>query len=110
MRALLVVAVVAAICLTAGCAGFARAPVVPGYGFIYSDFASPLQVDYNKAAVSSKMGEAVCEDVLGWVAVGDASVHAAAASKGITQINTVDYKFWNILGIYSKFTTVVYGD
>ena len=110
MKALVLVGAIVAAGLMVGCAGIAHAPVVPGVGFIYSDFQSPMQVDYNKAVAGNKVGEATSQDILGWVCIGDASVKAAAAMGNITTINHVDYKFYNILGIYSKFTTVVYGD
>jgi len=43
-------------------------------------------------------------------ATGDASISAAAASGGISRIHHVDHETLNILGIYAKYTTVVYGE
>jgi len=58
----------------------------------------------------SKVGEATATSVLGLVATGDSSIKTAAANGGITKIKYVDYEVKNILGIYGKYTTVVYGD
>jgi len=58
----------------------------------------------------SKVGKAMSTSILGLVAMGDASIKTAAANGGITRIKYVDYEVDNILGIYGKYTTVVYGD
>ena len=58
----------------------------------------------------SKVGTAESVSVLGLVAVGDASIKTAAANAGITTIKYVDYEVENILGIYGKYKTIVYGD
>ena len=58
----------------------------------------------------SKVGKATATSVLGLVATGDSSIKTAAANGGITKIKYVDYEVENILGIYGKYTTVVYGD
>jgi len=110
VRVMLCVLVVLGGLALAGCAGYVRAPVVPGYGFIFSDFKSPMQTEFNKTTIAEKRGEATSQDILGWVCTGDASIKAAAADGKITTVHHVDYHFWNILGVYSKFTTIVYGD
>ena len=58
----------------------------------------------------SKVGKATSTSILGLVATGDASIKTAAANGGINKIKYVDYEVENILGIYGKYTTVVYGD
>ena len=90
--------------LTTSCA-MAAAPV---NGFWYSEVAHPGHATDN--ATSSKMGKAECTSILGLVATGDASISAAARAGGITKIHHVDYDSYSILGIYAKFTTIVYGD
>jgi hypothetical protein len=42
--------------------------------------------------------------------MGDASISAAAQNGGITRIHHVDHETMNILGIYAKYTTIVYGE
>ena len=48
--------------------------------------------------------------MLGIVAWGDGSMHAAAENGGITTIRSADYEFFSAFGIYTTYTTVVYGD
>ncbi|MBU0634713.1 MAG: TRL-like family protein [Candidatus Omnitrophica bacterium] len=58
----------------------------------------------------SKVGTAKATSILGMVATGDCSIKTAAANGGIKTIKYVDYDAKNILGIYGKYTTTVYGD
>ena len=96
--------------LLAGCAGFMQAPVVPPLGFVFTDYKAPLDADYAGANLGSKVGTASTMNILGLVALGDASVKTAAGSSGISAVQCADYEFFNVLGIYSKFTLIVYGD
>ncbi|MBK8175407.1 MAG: hypothetical protein IPK66_09170 [Rhodospirillales bacterium] len=59
---------------------------------------------------SMKKGEAMCTSILALVAQGDCSIEAAKAQGGIKRVAYVDRKVENILGIYGKYTTIVYGD
>lgn len=110
MRTLVCVAGLAAVLVLSGCAGFVRAPISPGMGLVFSDYKMPLDSGFGDRKVTEKVGKATTENILGVVVVGDSSIEAAAAEGNITTIHHVDYHFWNILGIYSKFTTLVYGD
>lgn len=93
-----------------GCANYYVAPVMPPGGWIYSDIKAPMDTDVQKTPVSPKSGEASSMSILGAVATGDASVRTAAANGDIKTIDHVDYTFFNVLGVYSKFTTKVYGE
>jgi len=95
--------------------------VVPGCfaGLAFSSQGTPLGFIYTDAGVSShatendvgrKKGEACATSIFGLVTTGDAGIKTAAEAAGITQIAAVDYTHTNILGIYSKFCTVVSGD
>lgn len=111
MRMVLVLAGMAILCIVvSGCAGVYRAPVMPGVGILYADVSAPLDVDNDGTITTEKKGEATAENVLGLIVTGDASIAAAAKAGKITKVSHVDYKFKNILGIYSKFTTIVYGE
>jgi len=92
------------------CAGVYGAPVVPPPGFLYSRFAAPIDIDAEASVLGDKVGRSSTESILGLVAQGDASISSAAREGGITTIRHVDYEFENYLGVYSKFTIVVYGD
>jgi hypothetical protein len=75
-------------------------------GFIYSGYKMGGVVG---SGTGSKTGEACATSILGWVAVGDASISAAKAAGGITQIAHVDHEDTGILGIYATSCTVVVG-
>jgi hypothetical protein len=92
-----------------GCTAFS-APVVPPPGLLYSNTKAPIDIDSDQTQLGAKRGAAVSKTVLGLVSWGDASVREAATSGGLTTIRHVDYEYYNVLGIYSTFTTVVYGD
>lgn len=92
-----------------GCGGM-RAPVMPPMGVIYTGVAAPLDIDYKESGLGEKHGKASVQQVLGLVAWGDASTEAAAKNGQITVIDHADYEFlYVVLGIYSKYTTIVYG-
>ncbi|MBK8576721.1 MAG: hypothetical protein IPN90_13955 [Elusimicrobia bacterium] len=80
----------------------------PVNGFFYTEVKAPMGVTSN--GPSSKVGRAMSSSVLGLIATGDSSIEAAAKNGKITKIHHVDYEAKNILGIYSTFTTVVYGE
>lgn len=81
---------------------------IPAIGLLYSEYTAPVTATSNPN--SFKKGEAEVMSILGLVAVGDASIETAAKNGGITKIHHIDHKTWNILGIYGKYTTIVYGE
>ena len=112
MRAFVAVLAVGivAVALT-GCAGVAQAPVVPPVGLLYTSVSAPLDVDAAKSELGTKVGKASTRCILGLVATGDASTAAAARAGGLTTINHADYESrLYVFGIYSSYTTVVYGN
>ena len=56
-----------------------------------------------------KTGEAQAMSILGMVGLGDATLTTAMANGGITKATHVDFKSWQVLGIYGTYTVVVYG-
>ena len=95
-------AVVAAV-LLAGCA-IGHGPVVAPLAF---DLRGPVSA--GSAAGSSKVGRATATGIV-MFASGDASISTAMKNGGITRIHHVDHETTNILGVYSKYTTIVYGE
>jgi len=79
----------------------------PAAGSIFTD------VKYGDVATTStnasKEGKACAQSILGWIAQGDASVAAAKAAGGITEVSSVDHTANNILGIVGTWCTVVKG-
>ena len=104
LTVVLTLAAVSVVCLTlAGC----MIVQTPAMGIIftevkYGDFATT-------STAATKEGKACASSILGWVATGDASVTAAKAAGGITNVSTIDHTAKNILGIIGEWCTVVKG-
>lgn len=77
-------------------------------GAIYTGYTAPGTATSN--TLGSKVGTAERISVLGLVAVGDAGVQAAAKSAGIKKVSHIDVQQFSVLGLFSKSTTVVYGE
>ena len=80
----------------------------PVTGFVYQSTKGPITATSN--GLGSKVGKSPATSILGAIGTGDASIEAAAKSAGIKKISHVDYEGSNILGIYAKHTTIVYGE
>ncbi len=91
--------------LFTGCVTDGRYPLG---GAIYHDIKGPNNVISSKAA-GSKKGSACASNILGYIALGDASIAAAKKSGGITEVSHIDYQSTNILGIYGTTCTMVRG-
>ncbi len=102
---ILLVMTVLAVFLLTGCAAYVISPVTGGF---YTDVKIPGLVGCGKEF--SKVGTAEMTSILGFVAYGDASIEAAMKASGITKIHHVDYQAFSVLGIYAKFTVMVYGE
>lgn len=80
-------------------------------GCVYADVTSPLDIDLNRTELGSKTGESSAHSVLWLVAWGDSGTKAAAEDGGLKQINHADRKVFSLLwGLYSRVTTVAYGE
>jgi len=86
-----------------GCMGVAS-PVV---GWVYTD--AKFGDEAENGAAATKTGKACATSILAMVATGDASLEAAKANGGITQVAVVDHSAKNILGIWGEFCTIVHG-
>ncbi len=95
-------AIAAATVLMTGCV---KSPVIGG---LYTNVKDGVAVTAN--AGSSKVGTAEAKGYVGVIALGDASIQAAAKSAGITRIHHVDYQAKSYLGFYTVYTTIVYGE
>ena len=80
-------------------------------GCLYVNITSPLDVDMNETRTGSKMGQSASHMIFWAVAWGDAGTQAAAKEGGITNILNADRRTQSyVLGLYTKQTTIVYGD
>jgi len=105
LSACVVLASVAVMLLT-GCAGIT--PIAGGTGgmlFTQTDAA----VAVGSASGSEKVGTAESTAIICF-ATGDSSIQKAMQNGGITKIHHVDCKVFSVLGLYAKYTTVVYGE
>ncbi|CAN5449336.1 hypothetical protein BH09SUM1_BH09SUM1_06120 [soil metagenome] len=94
----------------AGLSGCLQAPVMPPIGLIYTGYTAPLDYDQEESMVGSKDGMSETASVLGLVAWGDGSIKTAAQNGGINKIHGADYEYFNVLGIYQRYRTVVHGE
>jgi hypothetical protein len=95
------IALLIAVLMLAGCASYY--PI----GFIYTDGKMGVQ---GAAGSTAKTGRACMNSILGLVAIGDASLEAAKAAGGITNVSNINYEVKNILGVYGEYCLVVKGN
>jgi hypothetical protein len=91
--------------LLGGCAVVAS-PV--GNAAIYTGVRGPITT--GTASSGTKEGRACASNIIGIVAVGDASIAEAKRNGGIGAVATVDHDSLNVLGVYSRFCTIVTGE
>ena len=106
-NALIGLALAAVTGISTGCY---TAPVMPPVAGVYSNIQAPLDIDANESTMGSKTVKSSVVAILGLFSFGDASTAAAAREGGITTIRHLDYEYFNVLGIYQRFTTVAKGD
>jgi TRL (tRNA-associated locus)-like protein len=87
-----------------GCAAIGHAPVT---GLITLEEKGPVAM--GTAAGSSKVGRAEAWGILVF-ATGDASIRTAMRNGGITRVHHVDHETTSWFGVYSTYTTIVYGE
>lgn len=98
--------IILSLCCAAAMTGCAigHGPVTAGLVF---DMKGPVAV--GTASGSTKVGRAEAWGIVVYGA-GDASIEAAMKNGGITKVHHVDNQTTNILGIYAKYVTIVYGE
>jgi hypothetical protein len=105
VRKIIAIFVLLLVSICLGCAMPMRTPVMGG---IYMGVQAGESVAGTAGA--TKTGEACAMSILGMVAIGDASIEAAAKNGGIEQISYVDQDMTGILGVYGQHCTVVHGN
>jgi len=91
--------------------GLAVALVWSASGCAYLHVQRPLSINFDNTQLGSKAGRSNAYSVLWLVAWGDAGTKAAATQGNIKIIRYADTEVKLVLfGIYSRITTVVYGD
>ena len=79
----------------------------PLMGVFFNDTKFGWEATSNAAA--TKEGKACAQTILGLGATGDASISAAKAAGGITEVAHVDHTAHSILGVVADFCTIVKG-
>ena len=106
-----VLPLVAAAGICGGCAlSNYRAPVIPPVAAVFNQTAAPMNLRLRQTKLGTKVGRSTATNILGLIAFGDATIAAAARAGGITTIHHADSELLNILGIYARHTTIVYGE
>lgn len=82
--------------------------ISPYAGGVYTDVTSPFTATSNN--LGTKVGISQATNILGIVALGDASIQEAAKQAGIQKISHVDQKRFSVLGVFARIETVVYGE
>ena len=80
-------------------------------GCLFGNFGHPLDTNLDQTTLGSKVGESSQYSVLWLVAWGDSGAAAAAREGGITTLRHMDgHELMILWGVFSKSTTIVYGD
>jgi hypothetical protein len=87
-------------------------------GSVYNGTTTPHGMSKNETAATfqgqmkpgPKNGEACATGILGLAAWGDASLGAAKKAGAITDVHSVEFRGYNILGVYTQGCTVVNGN
>jgi hypothetical protein len=80
-------------------------------GCVYARVTLPYGTELNRTELGQKQGSASFYSVLWLFARGDAGAAAAAKQGGITTLTHMDRELYSVLfGIYTRHTTIVYGD
>lgn len=103
MRKLLAVGVLVTATFLAGCQPVAS----PLLGIFYNE--TKFGDTATTATSAAKEGRACAQTILGLVATGDASIDAAKANGGITEVSYVDHTAKSVLGIIGEWCTIVKG-
>lgn len=96
-----------------GCAMITPNTVVgtPTTGWLYTEIKYPHpRTEVVNDGIGSKRGEAMIKNIVGLVAIGDASIETAMRNGKITKVYTVDHDMMSILGVYTEWKTVVTGE
>lgn len=78
---------------------------------MFTNTVIPLDTDVENTDLGSKVGEASNQSVLWLAAWGDGGMQAAAEDGGIKTLMHADRRVLSVLfGLYTRTTTIVYGN
>ena len=105
-QVVLILAVASLLFLYAGCVTPSGAPITGM--LITTSLKGPVAMG-DSGVKPEKTGTAEAEGIV-FFASGDASIEAAMKAGDIKEVHHVDCEVFSILGIYTKWTTIVYGE
>lgn len=78
-------------------------------GTLFTSVKGPVTAT-GASSEGSRSGSGSAFNILGLVAIGDASIDSAKRQGGIKTVTHVDYESFTVLGLFSSFKVVVHGD
>ena len=110
MKKLMIGAAIAGLGLAmTGCCMPSGPYAVSGSQGIVADAVTPGAYAIDNSVKPVKTGTATSKGIILFT-TGDNSIKAAMANGGIKKVHHVDFDVLNILNLYSKVTTIVYGE
>ena len=111
MKKLMFIAAVAALGIgMTGCVGAGGATTTTAlFGGIVDDNRAPASFNIDNSVKPVKCGKAKSKGIVLYT-TGDSSIKAAMDNGKITKVHHIDYEVFNILNLFSKATTIVYGE
>jgi len=111
LRTCSLLSIAAVVAALTGCG--IRAPVVPpvdGALVNLSAVTFPVDTDFQPGALSTRReGRAESMSILGLVALGETGIARAAENGGIAVVQHVDASYFNVLFVYQRYETIVWG-
>ena len=104
MRTAAIVFVLAAAVTLTGCVMVST----PVYGGLFTQTKGPV-TGVDNTVGQLKVGKAEAQGII-LVGTGDASIKTAMENGDITKIHHVDHESFSVLGVYARYTTIVYGE
>ena len=91
-----------------------KSEFAPPSGGLFSNYKAPLLIDYDKASINQRSGDASTEYIHDILLTGlacswdDCSIDTAARNGRFTRVGAADFEFFTVLGVYAKTTVHVY--
>lgn len=80
-------------------------------GCVYTNIQRPLDMNFDRTELGAKEGRSYSYSVIWLISWGDGGTKAAAENGKITVIQHADIQVFSVLfGLYTRVTTIVYGD
>lgn len=84
-------------------------PVLPYTGSAFHSTSQPVDIRFDRTSLGERRGTATSHSFLYLVAVGDASIMAAAREGGLSRVDHVESEVLGILGLYVRYRTIAIG-